>query len=230
MLKYIKPKFFLKYIPVAVGVIIAGGLVSKVTEPLWEPTMTNWSTQAAQKRLNQTAMESDNGKGEIRVAPIKMDTDGNGQATGTSFNTRTRVFSSYNCSTSWGLASLISSPNCRFKDVDFNDPRGPKISDLQNALFHGPDGELAKKHAQEFLTSLSLTGNMTIADSVPGDSSNFNINLTLDQAVTLADGRQVTQFLLRVDKKRTFWGAPYLGGVTPTLNMSGGGANKPYTR
>jgi hypothetical protein len=200
------------------------------------PILTNISTSSAQKRLNQTVQELNTGKNNIKIAPIKQDTDGNGQSTGVAFDSDNRSFLIFSCSTNWGPLSLLDSPKCILKDIDFNNTRGEPISDFRAAIFRGPDGDVAKVHAQEFVDSLGLKGKLILADSVKGDENNFNVNLILDEPVTTPDGRTTSQILLRVDKKWTVFppGFKYLGGATPTLNAGGAGTNirnqQPITR
>ena len=192
-----------------------------------KPTLTNISTSAAQKRLNQTVSELNKGKDTIKVAPIKQDTDGNGLATGVAFDSKNRSFLMFSCSTNWGILNWLESPKCVIKDIDLNNTRGNTITDLKTAIFRGSDGEVAQAHAEEFQKSLGLEGKLLLADSVKGDENNFNINLILDTPVITPDGRTTTQILLRVDKKWTLFppGFKYLGGATPTLNLSGSGTN-----
>lgn len=191
------------------------------------PIFTNISTSSAQKRLNETVQELNTGKNNIKIAPIKQDTDGNGQSTGVAFDSGNRSFLIFSCSTNWGPLSWLESPKCILKDIDLNNTRGEPISDLRAAIFRGSDGEVAKDHAQQFIDSLGLKGKLILADSVKGDENNFNVNLILDEPVTTPDGRTTTQILLRVDKKWTVFppGFKYLGGATPTLNAGGAGTN-----
>jgi hypothetical protein len=191
------------------------------------PFLTNISTSAAQKRLEGTVAELNTGKNSIKVAPIKQDTDGNGQATGVAFDSGNRTFLIFSCSTNWGPLTFLESPKCILKDIDLNNARGETISDFKTAIWRGSDGEVAKKHAEEFVSALGLQGKLILADSVKGDENNFNVNLILDEPVTTPDGRTTTQILLRVDKKWTLFppGFKYLGGATPTLNAGGAGTN-----
>jgi hypothetical protein len=199
------------------------------------PFLTNISTNAAQKRLNETIAELNGNKGNIKIAPIKQDTDGNGQSTGVAFDTTNRTFLIFSCSTNWGPLTFLESPKCILKDIDLNNARGESISDFKTAVWRGSDGNVAKAHAEEFVSALGLQGKLILADSVKGDENNFNVNLILDQPVTTPDGRTTTQILLRVDKKWTVFppGFKYLGGATPTLNAGGAGTNirtNPVTR
>ncbi len=199
------------------------------------PSLTNISTQSAQKRLNQTISELDGNKGTIKIAPIKQDTDGNGLATGVAFDSKNRSFLMFSCSTNWGILAWLESPKCVIKDIDYNNARGDSISDFKTSIFRGSDGDVAKAHAEVFMKSLGLEGKLLLADSVKGDENNFNVNLILDSPVITPDGRTTTQILLRVDKKWAVFppGFKYLGGATPTLNVSGAGTNNnvnPNTR
>jgi hypothetical protein len=214
------PKFKLVHVGLLIGLAIGGNIVLKLAEPFIDPILTNWSTEAAQKRLDKTIAEMDAGKGELKAAPMKIDTDLNGESTGTAINKRTRVLMSFNCSTQYGLLSLLESPGCKFKEVDFNNARGTEVSGLQTAVFRGSDGEVAEKNTKAFMDALGLKGTLTKADSVPGDGSNFNLNLVLDDPITLPNGTQTSLILIRADKKWSVFGK-YKGGATPTVNIGG---------
>lgn len=230
--KNFKPKMNFKILLILiVFVFIAIALIVSYIGPI----LTNVSTSAAQNRLNQTIQELNNGGDNIKTAPIKQDTDGNGLATGVAFDSKNRSFLMFSCSTNWGPLAWLESPKCVLKDIDYNNQRGEQISDLKTAVFRGADGDVAKAHAEQFMKSLGLEGKLILADSVKGDENNFNVNLILDQPVITPDGRTTTQLLLRVDKKWTVFppGFKYLGGATPTLNVSGAGTNtnvNPNTR